>query len=175
VPVNLSWVDVYSAATFKWVLASFGFAILATSERARSQFTPAFRGGMNTPPHLNYSHPNYAGIYAMDSALDFLDKCEWGAIYEKVRSLAAHLSTGLRALGHEPRASAARTAGIVSFETSADLEALNAQLQRRGLQVTLRGTHVRVSPHFYNDQFEIDQFLQAMRELRPAPPRKSMS
>jgi len=169
VPVDLSRVDIYSAATFKWVLASFGFAILATSQRARDQFQPAFRGAMNTPPHLNYSHPNYAGIYALDAALEFLDSCGWAAIYDKVRALTTHLGAGLRDLGYEPRASQARTAGIVSFETSADLETLNAQLQRRGLQVTLRGTHVRVSPHFYNDQFEIDRFLQAIRELRPAP------
>jgi selenocysteine lyase/cysteine desulfurase len=54
-------------------------------------------------------------------------------------------------------------AGIVSFVPGdEDPEAVVARLKDAGVIVSARGPWIRVSPHFYNTDDEIDALLQAL-------------
>jgi selenocysteine lyase/cysteine desulfurase len=58
--------------------------------------------------------------------------------------------------------------GIVSFfQTGTDMTKTHAQLQTAGIITSLRGTrsgqnYIRVSPHFYNTDEELERFLNAL-------------
>jgi cysteine desulfurase/selenocysteine lyase len=165
VPVDLRHVDVYSAATFKWLLAGFGFAIMATSERARAAIEPVFRGAMNTPHQLTYSHTNYAGVYALDATLDYLDSVGWDAIHARVKYLAGRLHAELEGRGHKLCAPADRIAGIVSIPVHDDFKHLEERMAERGIRITVRSPVIRISPHFYNDDSDIDRVVDALHTL----------
>ena len=170
VPIDLSSVDVYSAAVFKWILSGFGLAICIVSARARAQLDSAYRGAMNltAPHHLQYSHMNYPGIYALDAALDFLDGCGWDRIHAQVGALSKYLYKELSDRGFVVAAPLDALAGIISFAVP-DPAALCQQLERRGIKVTGRAGRIRASPHFYNNQHDLDRLVEAVCDLsRPA-------
>lgn len=166
IPVDLSSVDVYSAGVFKWLLSGFGIAICIVGARAQTQLDSSFRGAMNlsAPHHLQYSHVNYPGIYALDAALDFLDRCGWDRIHARVASLSQYLHQALSSRGFVVAAPADALAGIVSFAVP-DPSALCLQLEQRSIKVAQRGRGIRASPHFYNNQHDLDRLVQAVCEL----------
>jgi cysteine desulfurase / selenocysteine lyase len=171
IPVTIGEeVDVYCAATFKWLIAGFGLAVLVVSDRALAAMEPAYRGYENPPPdrNLRYSHWNYPVIYALAAALEFLAEISPEVIYRRVAALGGRLADGVGRLGYTVAAAPGPRAGIVSFDPHVrDAEALVTDLAERGIDVAARGGLLRVSPHFYNTASDIDRFLGTLEELVP--------
>jgi cysteine desulfurase/selenocysteine lyase len=85
-------------------------------------------------------------------------------IEARVLELTDRLAAGLRARGTvivSPWGAGERS-GIVNFRTGGGEERLVASLLAKGFFVRLRAGGVRVSPHFYNDEDDIDRFLRAL-------------
>jgi selenocysteine lyase/cysteine desulfurase len=165
VPVSARLADVYAGSTFKWLLSGFGLAISITSPQFRQSLKPAFRGYANPEPSrdLQYSHANYPALITLDLVLDYLKGLGWNAIYQRNRSLCTRLSEGLLALG-VPLVSPPGSAPIISFRTD-NGDRLVAALDAEGVSVAARGANVRVSPHFYNDEGDIDAFIDRLKKL----------
>jgi selenocysteine lyase/cysteine desulfurase len=53
---------------------------------------------------------------------------------------------------------------IVSFLVE-DPERIVGRLSEEGIRVSVRGGMIRVSPHFYNDERELETFLDTISEL----------
>lgn len=171
VDVDLSYVDVYGAAVFKWLLSGFGTSIAYFGQRARDLLEPAFRGYRNVPPSTSfeYSDPNYPGIYVLGPTLEYLENLGWSAIYDRVSALTARVADVVAEAGLQAETPRDARAGIVSVRMS-DPDAIVAQLQQRGVDLVQRVGRLRISPHFYNTAAEIDEFAQALRDsLRAAP------
>jgi selenocysteine lyase/cysteine desulfurase len=105
---------------------------------------------------------NTAGIYGLGAALDLLLEVGVESIAQRLLSLTTRLRQGLQNKGHrvfgpnQPE----QSSGIVSFDpANADAEEVVKKLQRRGVSVSARCGKVRISPHFYNTEEEIDQAL----------------
>jgi selenocysteine lyase/cysteine desulfurase len=113
---------------------------------------------------LQYSHVNYPGIYALEAALDFLDRCGWDRIHGRVAMLSRHLHAALQARGFVVAAPLAALAGIVAFEVP-HAEGLAQQLEQRNIKVTGRGARLRVSPHFYNNEEDLERLVEALTQL----------
>ncbi|MGM7669823.1 aminotransferase class V-fold PLP-dependent enzyme [Microbacterium sp. A93] len=162
-PVDLTYVDVYAAGVFKWLLSGFGTGIGVFRERARDKLTPAYRGYRNKPPSTDfgYADPNYPGLYVLDATLEFLGSVGWPVIHGRVDELTRRTADAIRALGIEPITPADAQAGIVSFRTE-DSAAITAELLRAGVHVVEKLGLVRVSPHFYNTTAEVDRFAEAL-------------
>ncbi|AUW47222.1 aminotransferase class V-fold PLP-dependent enzyme [Rhizobium leguminosarum] len=165
VPVSARFADVYAASTFKWLLSGFGLAISVTSLRFRQSLEPVFRGYSNPAPsrELQYSHSNYPGLTTLDFGLAYLEGLGWDNIFRRNRSLCRRLADGLAALG-VPLVSPAGSAPIVSFR-SGDAGRLVEAMNAEGVSVAARGTNVRASPHFYNDEADIDAFIDRLKKL----------
>jgi cysteine desulfurase/selenocysteine lyase len=166
VPVELADVDVYCAATFKYLLSGFGLAVCVLRERARAMLRPAFRGYANEPPSqsLQYAHVNYPGLYALDAALSFLgETVGWDAVHGRTAALMAELANGLAAQGIALAAPEGARAAIGSFAVP-DAEALCRRLSEEQVFVAARGGLVRASPFFYNTQDEIDRFVERIAD-----------
>jgi len=66
------------------------------------------------------------------------------------------------------RQSALRQSGIVSFAIdSIPLEALHRQLTEAGASTVIRGQALRVSPHFYQGETQLGQFLEIVVRALP--------
>ena len=179
IDVDLTWVDVYGAAVFKWMLSGFGLSIGVFAERARELLTPAYRGYRNPPPSqsFEYSDPNYPGLYVLDATLQYLDSLGWDEIHRRVADLTALVDATVSAQGFTPVTDAAARAGIISFGAD-DAEGLVAQLQTRGIDVVHKSGLVRVSPHFYTSREDIRRFGAALADsvaatgIRPVDARR---
>ncbi|HVB09826.1 MAG TPA: aminotransferase class V-fold PLP-dependent enzyme [Bacillota bacterium] len=141
IPLDLEHVDFYAVAPFKWLLGWFGLAFLAM----RSPLLPAPQG-----------HVNHPALFVLNATLGWLDL---DTVYQRVELLAARTADGLAARGRTVVTPAYR-AGIVSFEDP-DAEATVERLAGRGVFVSARRGLVRVSPHFYNDEEDVDLVLRS--------------
>lgn len=166
VPVDLRFVDVFGAGVFKWMLSGFGTAIGYVAERARERFTPVFRSYGNPEPStsLSYAAPNYPGLYVLDATLEHLEGLGWERIYGRVEQLTARAFAALDEIGVVPVTPFEQRAGIVSLDV-ADSTAVAAELGSRGISVSDKEGRVLISPHFYNDESDIDRFIDAFRSL----------
>ncbi|MGC0367215.1 cysteine desulfurase/selenocysteine lyase [Rhodococcus sp. 27YEA15] len=166
--LDLSEVDVYIGTAYKWLLAGFGFTTLVTSERFTEAAVPGLLGYANTPPSqsLVYAHRNLFGMYSIRAAAEV--RLEFGLDRVARRTLehVSRLHTELSALGFQPMAPLALSAGIVTVD-GLDAAPLVAALGERGISVANRQGNVRISPYFYTSDAEIDQCLVSFAELAP--------
>jgi len=116
---------------------------------------------------FEYGSSSVAGIYAFNAALGLLLDTGIPRIEKRVIELADRLERGLLEKGMEilsPRREGEKS-GIISFRHPVggrDYEAYTEDLQKRKIVVSARGGGVRVSPHFYNNEDDIDAFLEAL-------------
>ena len=73
----------------------------------------------------------------------------------------------LRALGFEVADEAQRSANLFGIKLPAGLapEACRQHLAQQQIHVSVRGTAVRVSPHVYNDEADLDRLVDALAAL----------
>ena len=164
--VDLSYVDVYAASVFKWLMSGFGTAVGVFRERARSLLTPAYRSYRNPPPStsFDYAAPNIPGLYVLDATLAYLEELGWERILHRVGELASYVLEVLdrrRIPAITPRDA---HAGIVSIGMR-DSAAVVEGLKQRGVDVSDKMGRVIVSPHFYNTREDIDRFAAALDEV----------
>ena len=124
---------------------------------------------------------NFAGKYALKTAIDYA--LDWGlaAIRDRVYALAATLRAGLEAIdGVDITDQGAERCGIVTFcAAQRDAYQIVAAMAARGIHTTVsdgsgtlvsferRGlvAVVRASLHYYNTEDEIERFVAALREI----------
>jgi len=166
VPVDATRVDAYCSSVFKWLLSGFGLGFMIVSDSLANEMNPAVRGYSNEPPSrlLTYSHANYPGIYALHATLVHLRTIGWERIHARVGSLATHAALALRRAGFEVLTPERTHGGIISFRHPQGAALVEA-LARRSIFVEDGGTVVRVSPHFYNTEEEVDYFVSALERL----------
>lgn len=121
-----------------------------------------FEGGV-------YAFPQIAGYHA---ALDLLMEVGVENIWRKIRRLTDQLVEGLRRLGYDvvsPLGEGERS-GIISFRPGGhDPARLQRDLETAGVVVANRSGLIRVSPHFYNNEADIDRLMAAL----PTPSRSA--
>lgn len=166
IDVDLSVVDVYASACFKWMLSGFGIAVLVIRERARQRMTPAVRGYRNPAPssEVEFAHTNYAGVFALDSSLAYLSDFGWEHVHSQVDQLSGALWDGLSALGWELAAPRTARAGIVTVRHQRAEQAV-AELAAIGISAAFTSGGVRFSPHFYNNTDDVDNALAVMASV----------
>ncbi|NML44796.1 aminotransferase class V-fold PLP-dependent enzyme [Ramlibacter sp. G-1-2-2] len=165
VPTDLAHVDIYASSFFKWMLCGFGLGVLATSPRAREAMQGVYRGYANIDDahQLQYAHMNYPGLFGLDATLDFFERIGWPTVFARVRALSAQLCQGAGSRGLDLVTPPQQCAGIHVIRC-ADGEATRTRLAQRGISISARGAGVRLSPHFYNTEAEVDQCLDALAE-----------
>ena len=163
IPVDLTHVDVYGAAVFKWLLSGFGTSIAYFSDRAQRKLTPAYRGYRNPgeDPGFEYSDPNYPGLYVLGPTLEHLESLGWENIYHRVKTLTQQVAAEVEKVGLTPLTPVDGRAGIISVRLE-DAHTVVEKLEDRGIDVVQRGGCLRVSPHFYNTAEEIQSFGAAL-------------
>jgi selenocysteine lyase/cysteine desulfurase len=163
VAVDAGCSDAYCASVFKWLLSGFGLGFMVLSDRLSAELTPALRGYSNVPPSrsLRYGHQNYPGIYALHATLQYLETLGWSEIYSQVDRLTARLSVSLRERGFDLVTPHDARAGIISIRHPAVAQ-LVAALAAESISVEDGTPFLRVSPHFYNTDEDVDRFIRVL-------------
>jgi cysteine desulfurase/selenocysteine lyase len=167
----------------KWLLSSFGIGMLYIQSKLleeKSGLNPPFfsQFGQQDREHFDnlkirmsrnaskfeLSTPHFPNIIALKAAIRYLSKINIQRIEERIYYLTQYLIDRLVELKIRilsPLASIHRSA-IVVFKSRSP-EHLVSYLGKRRIIVSARGGGIRVSPHFYNDEGDIDRLISELR------------
>lgn len=167
VPVDLSYVDVYGAGVFKWLMSGFGTAIGVFRARARETLSPIFRSYGNPEPSTSFAYaaPNFPGLYVLDATLEYLEDLGWPNIFARIEQLTGEVLTALDGIGLESITPRDARAGIIAIDAVGDSAAVAHELQQRKISASDKAGRILVSPHFYNTPEDISRFAGALQEI----------
>jgi cysteine desulfurase/selenocysteine lyase len=179
--VERAGVDCLAVGGHKWLLAPEGCGCLFVSHRVIDRIQSVLHGWKSVtdadtylPYHFNPrpdaakfepGSPSMLSTYALGAAIDLLLEIGPEHIEQRLFELHDRLAAGLRARGAEivsPWGGDERS-GIVVFRLGNDPQRLCAELIRQGFIVRVRSGGIRVAPHFYNSEDDIDRFLAALQ------------
>ena len=180
--VEAMGVDFLAADAHKWLLGPEGVGLGYASARALERIEPALEGWLSVQDPFNFfdlEQPlrpnagrfeegayNVAGLHGMEGSLELIRSCGVELIGQRVLQLTDYLVEQLLALGwrvHSPRRAEAEKSGIVlTSKAGVEMAALGRTLAGEGIIVSLRDGALRVSPHAYNTEQELDQLLEIL-------------
>jgi cysteine desulfurase/selenocysteine lyase len=102
-------------------------------------------------------------LYAMEASIDLMLEIGPDAIEQRVLDLAGQTRAILRQLGAEVDCGASQIV-TAKFENR-DASELTRTLSQQRILISARRSHLRVSPHFYNNERDLEILGRALREL----------
>lgn len=192
--VKPSWipeVDFWCAGTQKWLASGLGLALLVVSQRVLQELDPPMPTwlGLQHPPDLNSGiDPTARGwelgwitppaLARLETNLTTLEHIGWEAVTAGVKQRRDFLHERLLEMGWSVVSCPKRWSGILSFAPgSGRAEAIVQSGYRRRIITAQRGEYVRLSPHIFNTQRELNWAVdwlwdcrvegQAQRDLQP--------
>jgi selenocysteine lyase/cysteine desulfurase len=174
--------DVVVAHGYKFLLSGFGIGLCYCSDRAVSELEvrqigwKSVRDPFSVDRVLDFeldfaagakrfepSFPPLPQVFGMGASLDLFLEMGPKAVEARVLSLAGRLVDGLLARGYQvvgPQARACRSP-IISVALGGDAQAarVRAACERHQVACAVRESRIRLSPHFYNTEGEVDRLL----------------
>jgi selenocysteine lyase/cysteine desulfurase len=176
-------VDALAAGVLKYLLGSAGLAFLWTRPGLADELTPTETGWFADRDIFEMAHTRYApapnarrwqsgtppvpAIYAGIAGIELMREIGIAATHEHVNALNERLTAGVDELGGSvvtPRE--ARRRGALVCIRSTDAPALVAALGADGIVTSERDSNLRVSPHAYNTDDDIDAVLAGLARHR---------
>ena len=180
IDVAATGVDVLLVSAHKWMLGPLGIGFMALSERALRRLSVSnpgwlsvrdpfvFRRQLELLPDAARFEPgtrNAAGICGLATRLEQIQTTGALIIEQRILSLTARLCHGLASrdyIVNSPRGPH-QASGIVSFShPRLATEAVFGRLESANIEASLRAGGVRLSPHYYNSEAEIDFILDTL-------------
>ena len=179
--VGLCGVDFLASDGHKWLLAPEGCGIFYCARHLLDRVKPLVIGWRSVTENRDFDRyhlelqptagrfeegsPNALGIFALGAAIDLLLELGVEAIGGRVLDLTDRLVGGLQERGARvlsPRGSG-EASGIVSFLWGDEPPGRTVgRLRQAGVFVVTRRGGVRASPHFYNDDSDLERLLDAL-------------
>ncbi len=175
-------VDFAYAGGNKWLLGPQGSGILYVNSAILPKLAPANLGWLSAkwddfsdiysrkplkPGASRYEEgtKNYVGIYGLRESLRILLDAGMTEVGARVRTLTQLLRQQLEERGFEVMTPVdpQRHAGIITASRpDVDMATLFARLEEQGFVCSLRENRLRIAPHFYNTEEEIERFGAAL-------------
>jgi cysteine desulfurase/selenocysteine lyase len=180
VDVEACRIDFLAADAHKWLLGPEGIALFYSRDTAREQLTLHQQGwhmfddpwqferddwtAASSARQFEAGSPNSAGQAALHASVGLLLEHGMDRVADRVLQNTEHLISGLqdiRGITVVSHGEPLRRSGIVSFKHAVQpARALHRELMVRGCSCAVRGDTVRLSPHFYQDEPVLDEFMQ---------------
>ncbi len=176
-------VDVLAAGVLKYLLASAGLAFLWVRPGLAEQLVPTQTGWFADQDIFQMDHTDYSpapgarrfqsgtppipAIYGGIAGIELMQEIGIADTREHVLGLTDRLIEGVDALGGivvTPRTHEHR--GALACVASTDAPGLVDTLARDGIVTSERDGNLRVSPHAYNTEEDIDAILAALQRHR---------
>ena len=176
--------DLYTAGVLKWMLGGPGLAFLYARRELLPSLEPTVTGwfAQREPfafdlEHLDY-HPTARRLehgtppapvfFLAQGGLDIIAEVGPAAIRERQGELTEHVIARADEAGIEVRTPRERGArgGVVYVKVGPEAEKICHQLLERDVCTDFRGDGLRISPHFFNTEADIDRCFDELRSLR---------
>lgn len=178
IDVRKSNVAFLAADGHKWMCGPEGAAIFYAAEEYRerldvmeSGWTNVNRGGrflecglelLPDARRFEAGSLNTNGIYGLRAAIDLIHEIGIDAIARRVIAVASHLAERLEAIGWKvgsPRPIASGIVGATPPSVERSLLQWHRRLEENGIVTAPREGMIRFSPHFYNDESEVERVI----------------
>ena len=178
-------VDFLATACYKWLLSPPGAGYLYVKEEFIEKFEPPFVGWASVKPEVfetidfwdiwnlklsetasrfEVGSPSFISLTGAAEALKMILNAGIENIEKRILKLTDHLIESVKSLGFKlqtPEEPQYRS-GVVNFKIDNPKEVAES-LNRKGIIVSARAHGLRVSPHFYNTEEEIDKFMEEVK------------
>lgn len=179
-------IDFLTTCGFKWLLGPVGSGFFYCRREAIPRLLPALTGysgvvseggSYNRPPTLveplkdarrfEDGSPNVPCIYGLTASVELLTSVGIDRIERHLMGLTSQLMDGLEDRGYRlitPRDREEERSGIVCFKHDRlSLDDIFERLRASKVMVSLKKDFcIRVSPHFYNNEGDIERLLEAL-------------
>jgi cysteine desulfurase/selenocysteine lyase len=179
-------VDFLMAACYKWLLSPPGAAYLYVKDELIEKFEPPFVGWASvnqevfetvdfwdiwnlklskTASRFEVGSPSIASFTGATEAMKMLLDFGLENVRKRIIKLTDHLIDSVKDMGFKlqtPEEKQCRS-GIVNFKVSKP-QRLIQKLEKKGIVVSARAHGIRVSPHFYNTEEEIDKLMKEIKK-----------
>lgn len=186
VDVKRDNIDFLTASCYKWLLSPPGTGYLYVREELIQKFEPSFAGWASvkqeifnttdfweiwklelseTATRFEVGSPSYISLVGAREALKLLLRVGIPNIERRILGLTDRLIDSIRDMNLDlqtPEEKACRS-GIVNFRVENPRQVAE-ELGRKGIIVSARSNGIRVSPHFYNTEEEIDALTDEIRK-----------
>jgi cysteine desulfurase / selenocysteine lyase len=179
-------IDFMASNGHKWILSSFGIgAIYIKKEYLKDleRFKPPFYSQLgqkqteifdnkkidmsNTASRFELGSPHFSNILCLKSAIEYITKIGIEQIEKRILYLTEYLVEKLREFKVEiisPLEEEKGRSGIIVFKER-NAQEIVRQLEIMRIMVSARGDGIRVSPHFYNNENDIDRLVSELKYL----------
>jgi selenocysteine lyase/cysteine desulfurase len=164
------------ADSHKWLLGMPGVGALFVDRDVIEQVRPVLVGWKSTTDAWNFDRahfelltdarkfeegsPPYALIAGLNAAIGLLEEVGIPVVARRIEGLIDRLAEGLSQVGAEVGPLPEQRHHILTFtHPDCDGNELLHQLEEKGFVLSLRRGRLRVSPHFYNTEEEIDRLV----------------
>jgi selenocysteine lyase/cysteine desulfurase len=184
--------DFVAFPTYKWLIGPYARAFLYVAKRHQGgiplEQTSYGRRAVRAEQDVYFTDTSYVGdarrfdmgerdhFISMEMAAIGMEMmAQWGrpAIVERLAMLTARLAEGLRRSGVDIPDARVRAPHILSLGFPNGMpHGLVAQLAANNVFVAPRLGRLRISPHVYNDEADVDRFVEIFRKLAGMRPVK---
>jgi cysteine desulfurase/selenocysteine lyase len=187
IDVEACRIDFLAADAHKWLLGPEGIAVFYSRDTAREQLALRQQGWHMFDDPWNFERadwtaassarrfeagsPNTAGQAALHASVELLLEQGMDRVAGRVLRNTDQLLARLRDIPGATvvsRGEPLRRSGIVSFKhASLPARDLHRELASRGCSCAVRGDTVRLSPHFYQDERVLEDFMTRLADALP--------
>ena len=183
--VIASGIDFMAVGGHKWMMSPLGTGFLYVTEELQSRLKLAHRGYMGHVNPVDFGNfdqelsPNArrfelgafnaSGMAGAEMATELLLECGVDSIFRHVRKLIGQFEWGLEELPIETmyqfEDNEQSSICMFSHAEPQKNENLFHKLSESGVNISLRGGGLRLAPHYYNTQNEIDEILTLLKSF----------
>ena len=186
VPIDVAetGIDALVTTSYKWLCGPFGVGLLYLAPHWQTRLDPGITGWRSNAAvydlradrclyqedarRFEFSTMAYGCAGALAKSIDYLGSIGIQTILEHNLALIDRLVTGLEPLGIRPVSpmSPGQRSSIASFRIPrlSNKEAVQ-KLGAQGIVVSPRRDYVRVSPHLYSSEADIDRLIAALKAI----------
>ena len=182
VDVRRAGIHFLAADSHKWMLGTMGIGFLFVDQALVNRIRPPLVGWNSMQNGWDFDSrndrlrtdagrfeegsPSFALIAGLTAGLSLLQEVAIEKITTHLQALTQRLAAGLEALGCLVGPEARNREHILCFSSpKVAAETLVSKLEDRKIITAERSGNVRISPHFYNTEQEIDSLLDNVGEL----------
>jgi selenocysteine lyase/cysteine desulfurase len=182
VDVRACRIDALATGGNKWLCAGYGAGFVYVSRELIAKKPPRSIGWLSVERPFEFGNreytllcsaqrvemgcPNFAGIFALGAALDYLLAIGIDQISARVLELNSYLTDRLERASFEVLSPLGEYRSAQTLCAIAEPALAVAFLKARGILVTEKTQGVRVSTHFYNNEEDVNRFVEALTEYR---------
>ncbi len=173
---DASSVDVLISSSYKWLNGGVGSAVMAIKDSFMNRFIPrsagfgsmehSENGWSYNPSLLSYEpgHLNAIGLLQLEAAVEQRLKAGVHEVAQHDHALVKRLAEGMADTSFRV-CGGYKTDHLISILCFEAEQKVHDYLLQSGIATTWRKGLIRVSPHFYNTEADIDKLLYVLKEF----------